>query len=113
MVRIMTNFVPRKELLTEDMIKRRFDMAMIPGHHETRGKNARNADLREQITKLQAPVLIVWGHQDRMVPMEGALAALASIPDVRIHIWGGGAGHFIQYEYVDESNRLVIDFLTH
>ena len=28
-------------------------------------------------------------------------------------MWGGGAGHFIQYEHADEFNRLVIDFLTH
>ena len=44
------------------------------------------------INKLKAPVLVVWGHQDRVVPWEGALSALAGIPDVRIHIWGGGTG---------------------
>lgn len=115
MTRMMKNFVPRSELLTEDMIQRRFDMAMVPGHLEarTRNQNVRNADLRTDVARLKAPVLVVWGHQDRMVPMEGALNSLSSIPDVRVHIWGGGTGHFVEYEHVDEFNRLVIDFLTH
>lgn len=115
MATIMHNFVPRSELLSDDMIQRRFDMAMIPGHLESRHRNRdiRNSDLRGEIGRLKAPALVLWGHQDRMVPMEGALSALASIPDVRIHVWGGGAGHFIQYEFADEFNRLVIDFLTH
>jgi pimeloyl-ACP methyl ester carboxylesterase len=115
MVRIMKNFVPRANLLTEDMIKRRFEMAMIPGHLEARARDreARNSDLLSDLNRLKAPVLVVWGHQDRMSPMEGALKDLASIPDVRVHIWGGGTGHFVGYEQKDEFNRLVIDFLTH
>jgi len=113
MVRIMKNFVPRSALLTEEMIRRRFEMALVPGHLAARDHNPRNADLREEIGRLQAPVLVVWGHQDRMVPMEGALNSLASIPNVRVHLWGGGAGHFVQYEHAEEFNRLVIDFLTH
>ena len=42
------NFVPKAELLTEDMVNRRFEMALIPGHLEARLRNqgARNADLR-------------------------------------------------------------------
>jgi hypothetical protein len=40
------------------------------------------------------------------------VSALAMIPDVRIHIWGGGTGHFVEYEKPEEFNRLVIGFLT-
>jgi len=29
-----------------------------------------------------------------------------------IHIWGGGVGHFVEYEKREEFNRLVIGFLT-
>ena len=47
-----------------------------------------------------------------MVPVEGAIVALAQIPRARLHIWGD-TGHFVQYEKTDEFNRLVIDFLTH
>jgi len=73
---------------------------------------SKNSDLLPLIGRLKAPVLAVWGHQDRMVPWEGALSALALIPDVRIHIWGGGTGHFVEYEKPEEFNRLVTGFLT-
>lgn len=114
MERMMHLFIPRAELCTEELIEARFKAAMIPGHLEARGRRqAGNADLRPIIGRLKAPVLVVWGHQDRMVPMEGALTDLAYIPDVRVHIWGGGSGHFIAYEHADEFSRLVIDCLTH
>ncbi|MGE0056552.1 MAG: alpha/beta fold hydrolase [Dehalococcoidia bacterium] len=115
MTAMMRNFVPDAKLLTDDMIQARFDAAMIPGHLEARARIAtvRNSDLRMEIGRLQAEVLVVWGNQDRMVPMEGALGALAAIPKVRVHLWGGVSGHFVEYEHADEFNRLVIDFLTH
>jgi len=115
MVKMMRLFIPKKELCTEEMIEARYKAARIPGHLEARREFAasKNSDLTPLIHRLKAPVLVVWGHHDRMVPFEGALTALARIPDVRVHIWGGGTGHFVEYEKADEFNRLVIDFLTH
>ncbi len=114
MARMMHLFIPKDELCTEEMIDARFQAAMIPGHLEARrATRAGGGDILRDISRLKAPVLVVWGHQDWMVPVEGALGALARIPDVRVHIWGGGTGHFVEYEKADEFNRLVIDFLTH
>jgi pimeloyl-ACP methyl ester carboxylesterase len=110
---MMHLFIPKNELCTEEMIEARFQAALIPGHLAGRREMAasKNSDLSRDISKLKAPVLVVWGHQDRMVPWEGALGALAQVPDVRIHIWGGGTGHFVEYEKAEEFNRLVIGFL--
>ena len=115
MERMMHLFIPKDELCTEEMIEARYQAALIPGHLEARQRmgSSRNSDLSSEIRRLEAPVLVVWGHQDRMVPVEGAFKALAAIPDVRVHLWGGGTGHFVEYEHVGEFNRLVIDFLTH
>ena len=113
MERIMHLFIPKAELCTEEMIERRFKSATTPGHLEaTRELSGNNSNLLADIATLKAPVLVVWGHQDWMVPVEGAMLALARLPDVRVHIWGG-SGHFVAYERTDEFNRLVIDFLTH
>jgi pimeloyl-ACP methyl ester carboxylesterase len=57
------------------------------------------------------PVLVLWGHQDRMVPLDGALTVLALIPDVRVVLWGGGSGHFVEFEHAEEWCRMVLDFL--
>ncbi len=113
MEKMMHLFIPKDELCTEEMIEARFQAAIIPGHLAGRREMAasKNSDLLPIVNKLKAPVLVVWGHQDRMVPWEGALSALALIPDVRIHIWGGGTGHFVEYEKAEEFNRLVTGFL--
>jgi pimeloyl-ACP methyl ester carboxylesterase len=115
MVGMMQLFIPKKELCTEEMIDARFCAALIPGHLEARREFSadKNSDLSNEVQNLKAEVLIVWGHHDRMVPFEWALPALARLPNVRLHIWGGGTGHFVEYEKADEFNRLVIDFLTH
>ena len=114
MEKMMHLFIPKDELCTEEMIEARFQAAQIPGHLAGRREMAasKNSDLLPIVNRLKAPALVVWGHQDRMVPWEGALSALALIPDVRIHIWGGGTGHFVEYEKAEEFNRLVIGFLT-
>ena len=115
MVHMMQLFIPNPELCTDEMIDARFASAQRPGHLEARREFAasKNSDLSRLVRNLKAEVLVVWGHQDRMVPVEGAFKALATIPNVRVHIWGGGTGHFVAYEKADEFSRLVIDFLTH
>ena len=114
MATLMHEFIPKDELCTDEMIDARLEAALIPGHLAGRAKMpaAANSNLAPIIGRLKAPVLVVWGHHDRVVPWEGALSALAAIPDVRIHIWGGGTGHFVEYEKPEEFNRLVIGFLT-
>ena len=112
--RLMHEFIPKAEFCTDDTIDARLEAAVIPGHLEARAKMSAqaNSDLTPMIGRLKAPVLVVCGHHDRVAPWEGALSALALIPDVRIHVWGGGTGHFVEYEKRDEFNRLVIGFLT-
>jgi pimeloyl-ACP methyl ester carboxylesterase len=115
MAKMMHLFVPRDELCSEEMIDARFQAALIPGHLEARREFSanKNSDLSPDLPRLQTEVLVVWGHQDRMVPVEGAFGALWRMPNVRVHIWGGGTGHFVEYEHADEFNRLVVDFITH
>jgi len=111
---LMHEFIPNDELCTDEVIDARLEAALIPGHLAGRAKMpaSSNSNLGPIIGKLKAPVLAVYGHMDRVVGWESALSALATIPDVRIHVWGGGVGHFVEYEKAEEFNRLVIGFLT-
>lgn len=115
MVKMMELFIPDAELRTEEMIEARWQASQVPGHLAARQEfsGSKNSDIAKDISRLKAEVLVVWGHQDRMVPVEGAIRAWTLIPNVRVHVWGGGVGHFVEYEKADEFNRLVIDFLTH
>ncbi len=62
--------------------------------------------------RITRPVLLTWGREDRVNPLDGALVALRTIPDARLHVFPH-CGHWAQTERADEFNRLALDFFTH
>jgi hypothetical protein len=54
-------------------------------------------------------VLLVWGREDRVNPLDGALGALKMIRNAQLHVFGG-CGHWVQLERFEEFNRLVLRF---
>jgi 4,5:9,10-diseco-3-hydroxy-5,9,17-trioxoandrosta-1(10),2-diene-4-oate hydrolase len=113
MVKMMKLFVPGPGLLTDDMVEARFQSALHAAAMTPPAKRGGpSADLRLMLPTLHMPLLAIYASQDRMVPIDGSLTALSHIPNVRLHMWGGGSGHFIEYEHPEEFNRLVTDFLT-
>ncbi len=110
---MMKLFVPRSDdFLTQDIIDSRFQSAMRAMQAPRPARSPLPSSyLLSEVGNLRPKTLVVWGHQDRMVPLDGALIALAVIPDVRVHIWGNGTGHFVEWEHTDEWNRLVTSFL--
>jgi 2-hydroxy-6-oxonona-2,4-dienedioate hydrolase len=68
------------------------------------------ADFSDQLAAVKAKTLIVWGRDDRTVPLDGALRLTWAIPDAQLHVFGR-CGHWAQWEHADEFNRLAIGFL--
>jgi 4,5:9,10-diseco-3-hydroxy-5,9,17-trioxoandrosta-1(10),2-diene-4-oate hydrolase len=60
--------------------------------------------------RLRQPVLLIWGREDRVNPLDGALVALKLIRRAQLHVFGG-CGHWAQMEKFDEFNQLAIGFL--
>ncbi|MGE3303469.1 MAG: alpha/beta fold hydrolase [Hyphomonadaceae bacterium] len=114
MARIMECFFPNPKFRTEAMIDARYASAMLArSYPKPKRAPAVSAwkGMYQVLAGLKVPVLALWGNQDRMVPMDGALMALALIPNVQVHIWGGGTGHFIEYEHPEEWQDIVTAFL--
>ncbi|MBF8267490.1 MAG: putative hydrolase or acyltransferase of alpha/beta superfamily [Dehalococcoidia bacterium] len=65
----------------------------------------------EALKSLDAPVLIVWGAQDRIVPVRHAHNAARLAPDVRLCIFDG-CGHWPQMEKSSQFNQVVLEFLS-
>jgi len=63
-----------------------------------------------EVYKLRQRVLLIWGREDRVNPLDGALVALKQIPRVQLHVFGQ-CGHWAQLEKFDEFNKLTVDFL--
>jgi 4,5:9,10-diseco-3-hydroxy-5,9,17-trioxoandrosta-1(10),2-diene-4-oate hydrolase len=66
--------------------------------------------LWREVHRLRNRVLLIWGREDRVNPLDGALVALKLIRRAQLHVFGG-CGHWAQLEKFDEFNRLAISFL--
>ena len=66
--------------------------------------------LRAQLHRLSAPVLLVWGRQDRLVPAGYADEWEAELPDSRV-VLIDDCGHVPQAERFAETAAAVAAFL--
>jgi pyruvate dehydrogenase E2 component (dihydrolipoamide acetyltransferase) len=66
-------------------------------------------DLTDRIADLAMPVQVIWGRDDRIIPVAHA-EALANRPPVHIL---DAAGHLPHMEKAGEVNRLIEQFIAH
>ncbi|MGN2641945.1 4,5:9,10-diseco-3-hydroxy-5,9,17-trioxoandrosta-1(10),2-diene-4-oate hydrolase [Nocardia takedensis] len=108
-----------QKLITEELIEERFASASQPeslAATRAMGKSFSGADFEKgmlwrEAYKLRQPVLLIWGREDRVNPLDGAIVATKMIPRVQLHVFGG-CGHWAQLEKFDEFNKLATDFLS-
>jgi pimeloyl-ACP methyl ester carboxylesterase len=63
------------------------------------------------LPQIDRPTLIVWGEQDRIIPVKHAYVAAAGLPHHQLEIFLD-CGHHPYLEYPAKFNRLVLDFLN-
>ena len=64
----------------------------------------------EGLSTVTAPTLVVWGRQDRIIPVRHSAVAEREIPGAKVHIFDP-CGHIPQQERAEEFAALVLDFL--
>ena len=67
------------------------------------------SDFRNTIKRIEDPVLIVWGKEDRILDYRNGEAFLEAIPGARLEILEG-IGHAPMIEAPEESARLFLEF---
>lgn len=108
-----------QSLITDELIEERFAAASTPeslaamaamGASFARPDSYEQGMLWREVHRLRQRVLLIWGREDRVNPLDGALLALKNIPRAQLHVFGN-CGHWAQVERFEEFNRLAIDFL--
>jgi 4,5:9,10-diseco-3-hydroxy-5,9,17-trioxoandrosta-1(10),2-diene-4-oate hydrolase len=108
-----------QSLITDELIDERFAAASRPqalrglaalGRSFSDPARYEEGLLWREAHRLRQPVLLVWGREDRVNPLDGALAALKLIKRAQLHVFGG-CGHWAQLEKFDEFNQLTMAFL--
>ena len=62
------------------------------------------------LNSLTMPVLVVWGAQDRILPVQHAYQVARECPRVRVEVFPQ-CGHWPQMEKAEEFNQLLPEFL--
>jgi pimeloyl-ACP methyl ester carboxylesterase len=67
--------------------------------------------IRDRLGEIECPVLVVWGEQDRLVPVRDAYTFGELIPNARVVVWPD-TGHVAMLERPAAFNALVDEFLA-
>lgn len=116
--KMMNVFVFDSSNLTEELFQARLDNMLSQQEHldnfvKSLAANPKQfTDYGPRLGEIAAPALIIWGRDDRFVPMDVGLRLLWGMQNAELHIFNR-CGHWAQWEHADKFNRMVLDFLTH
>lgn len=65
----------------------------------------------DELRSVRAPVLLVWGDRDRLVPPVNGEVLLKRLPNARLVVLPG-AGHVAMYDRAAEFNSITLAFLA-
>src|SRR5215468_415284 len=109
----LNSAVAHKNIITDEMIDRYWDFIRMRGTREATIIRSRIRDkrIRDDIPNLKTPTLILWGEEDRTIPVEAAYAFHAAIAGSKLIVYPS-TGHIPQEEVADESAADVRAFLN-
>jgi 2-hydroxy-6-oxonona-2,4-dienedioate hydrolase len=116
--KMMNVFVYDPSDLTEALFQTRLDNMLARRDHldnfvASLAANPKQfPDFGARLGEIKARTLVIWGRNDRFVPMDVGLRLIAGIADAELHVFNN-CGHWAQWEHADTFNRLVLDFLQH
>ena len=64
----------------------------------------------DMLRKIQAPTLVTWGRDDRVTPLDGAIAPMRMIRKCELHVFYD-CGHWSMIERKHEFESVVMSFL--
>jgi len=116
--KMMNVFVFDASSLTEELFQARLSNMLSRRDHlenfvKSLAVNPKQfPDQGPRLSEITAPALVIWGRDDRFVPMDVGLRLLWGMPNAELHIFNR-CGHWAQWEHAAKFNRMVLDFLTH
>lgn len=121
--RLIKECVFDEELVTDDVIDMYYELDCLPGTQKSllatlrsvmgvRGvKEKMYRTFLDDMSRITADSLIIWGEDDRILPVKHAYVGHEGIRNSRLHIYNQ-CGHLPQFEKPDEFNQLVMEFLA-
>lgn len=114
------SMVSNPKVVTDELLDERMANALRPGVLEatreifatfSKPDPAAGPPLWAEIHRLRTPTLLLWGQDDRVVPVEQSLVPFRRMPNADL-IGFARCGHWVQVERKDDFERHVISFLA-
>lgn len=119
MERTMRLFPYDQSIITEEMVRARYEASARPGAQDALRKlvpqpNPNGPTIvkgfpASSVANIQAPTLVLHGREDKVVPVQCGLLLAQSIPNAEFHMFGH-CGHWVQTERRDAFVALVRQF---
>jgi 2-hydroxy-6-oxonona-2,4-dienedioate hydrolase/4,5:9,10-diseco-3-hydroxy-5,9,17-trioxoandrosta-1(10),2-diene-4-oate hydrolase len=114
--RVIDMLVFDRSKITPELMKERYEACTRPdvmANPPLRGRGANPADdlWRRPLYQLRHPILVIWGREDRVLPVDAAFVLMKALPNAEMHIFPE-CGHWAQWEKADRFNGLVATFLN-
>lgn len=114
--RMMDVFVYDPSSLTPELQKQRLENILARRDHLDNFVKSMTVqpkqypDYGHRLSEIQAQTLVIWGRDDRFVPLDAGLRLVWGLPNAEMHIFNR-CGHWAQWEHADKFNRMVLEFL--
>jgi pimeloyl-ACP methyl ester carboxylesterase len=114
--KLLRGIICDEEKITPAVIERAYRLRKDHGRAWPLWSSLRHLEIWEEelaprLTKVAAPVLIIWGRDDRFFPLEVGENLHRLIPGSRLTVIPN-AGHLPMWERPEIVNRVILDFLT-
>lgn len=112
--RSLAQSVSVKSVVTPAAVDRYWELLRYPGNRRAtlkRFSQPYDALAEGDIAKLQVPTLILWGEEDRLIPVEAGRWLAKTLPNNRLVTYRG-VGHLPQEEAVDATLDELVPWLV-
>ena len=123
LVQWMRSMVFDPAVLTDEFVESRWNAASDPAALASirtiynrglldafRALTVTNPETLAMLSRIQAPTLLTWGRDDRVTPLDGAIAPMRLIPRCELHVFYD-CGHWAMIERKDEFESVVLSYL--
>lgn len=113
---LMNVFIYDASQMTEELLQGRLKNILSNQEHldnfigSFKANPKQFPDVSAQLDQIQHKTLIVWGRDDRFLPLDIGLRLLSLIKDSQMHIFNR-CGHWAQWEHAADFNALLTQFL--
>ena len=101
----------------ENIVAERLELFLRPEVRKSYEENFSKSQLSDMLVppsalkKMDAPILLIHGHEDRFVPLESSLYVMNYLPNAQLHTFKR-CGHWAQVEQKDRFIKLTTDFFN-